>query len=440
MLQSPSRNFHSSKPRRSVAIIGAGISGNMAAHLLHKDHDITLFEKRTRLGGHSATRDIITPTGEALAVDTGFIVYNEHNYPGLVQLFAELDIPTQATTMSFGFSANAGDFEWSGQSLRHVFAQKRNILRPRFWRMLRDILKFNRLARRSQNIDPLVTMEAWLSAHKLSTSFRDYYLYPMAAAIWSMPSDQISGFPAKSLIDFFLNHRLTERDRPVWRTVMGGSRTYVQKLTAPFADRIQTGAQICGVTRTSDGVNIAFSNAPTQHFDDVIFACHSDQALALLQDATADEKANLSAIRYRPNNVYLHRDPSLMPRRSSVWSCWNYMTTPQTDRVCVTYWMNKLQHIDEAHPLFVTLNPDHPPAPDLTYGHYVYDHPQFDQDAVMAQSRIKQRQGENNTYFCGAWLGYGFHEDGLQSAVALAPYFDISWDATETSGEFMNAS
>lgn len=434
--QGPRRSHYE---RRKIAIIGAGISGNMAAYLLHNAHDITVFEKRARLGGHSATRDITTRAGTQLSVDTGFIVYNEHNYPGLVRLFRELDIPTQASTMSFAFSAENGGYEWSGQSLKHVFAQKRNILRPRFWRMLRDILRFNRLAREQSTIDPHISLQHWLDDHGFGESFRSTYLYPMAAAIWSTPGDDIGHFPASSLIAFFKNHRLTERQRPVWRTVRGGSRTYVDRLTSLFADNIQTNAQITAVTRTPNGVSLTFEDGSIQDFDDVIFACHSDQALTLLADASDEEKRLLEAICYRPNDVYLHCDRTLMPKRRSIWSSWNYMASERSDTVCVSYWMNRLQHIDPAYPIFVTLNPDQPPAPELTYGHYQYDHPQFNGAAIQAQQEIMARQGDRNTYFCGAWLGYGFHEDGLQSAVKLMQHFGVEWEAPKLSPQSIAA-
>ena len=428
MIRSASESLASRQTPLKIAIIGAGISGNMAAYLLHRHHHITLFEKRERLGGHSATVDISTPDGKSVPVDTGFIVYNELNYPGLVRLFNEIGVDTQASDMSFGFSADQGGFEWSGQSLRHVFAQKRNVLRPRFWRMLSDIVRFNRLARAGDQIDPSLPLDQWLAQEGFSEIFRQAYLFPMAAAIWSTPYDSVGDFPAQSLIQFFRNHRLVDQDRPVWRTVTGGSRNYVQKLTAPFCDRIECNSQIKSITRKLNGATLQFEDGSMREFDAVIFACHSDQAQALLGDATAEEQRRLGDIRYRPNDVYLHYDRSFMPQRTHVWSSWNYMATANAENVCVSYWMNRLQHIDPSHPVFVTLNPERAPDPQKTYGHFIYDHPQFDGPAIAAQADIRAHQGEHHTFFCGAWLGYGFHEDGLQSALDLLPHFGLTWD------------
>ena len=415
-----------------IAIIGAGISGNMSAYLLNRSHDITVYEKANRPGGHSATVDIqYTEQGPEIAVDTGFIVYNEANYPGLTQLFDELQVETQSTDMSFCFSRNQGSLEWSGKNMRAIFAQKANILKPRFWKMLLEILRFNKLALKANETGSTeqLSLKEWLDQNAFNQNFRDTYLLPMAASIWSTPLDEVNNFPASSLIQFFCNHRLVNSDRPQWRTVQNGSREYVKKLIAGFEDRIRYASEITKVDRTEDGVFIT-NHGQTEHYDAVVFATHTNEALALLGDqATDDEKDCLGDIKYLPNQVYLHRDLRFMPKRPSVWSSWNYLSFVNGDDAypVVSYWMNLLQNIPNETPLFVTLNPPFAPAPELTYGEYSYDHPQYNQDAIAAQQRIKSFQGLNRTWFCGAWMGYGFHEDGLQSALDVCRDFGIHW-------------
>ena len=406
-----------------IAIVGSGISGNMAAYLLSRRHDVTLFEKRDRPGGHAATVDIdYTGNDDWMSVDTGFIVYNELNYPGLVKLFKELKIDTEASNMSFAFSADQGRFEWSGQSTRAVFAQKRNWVNPVFWLMIRDIFRFNRLAAQDHESGTLgdESLGTWLKRNRLGKTFIRRYLLPMGAAIWSTPADEIMNFPAASFLQFFYNHRLINRDRPVWRTVTGGSREYVKKITASFSDRLRLDAEVTKVTRHAHGVEVT-ANGEMHHFDEVVFACHSDQAMKILADATPEEKAIVGAVRYLPNQVYLHRDERLMPKRKMTWSAWNYMSDSKggDNVMTVSYWMNRLQNLDYNKPLFVTLNPIIPPAPDKVYGQYEYDHPQFDGAALDAQRKLPKIQGINRTWFCGAWTGFGFHEDGLQSALRV---------------------
>ena len=406
-----------------IAIVGSGISGNMAAYLLSRRHDVTLFEKRDRAGGHAATVDIdYTGNDDWMSVDTGFIVYNELNYPGLVKLFKELKIDTEASNMSFAFSADSGRFEWSGQSTRAVFAQKRNWVNPVFWLMIRDIFRFNRLAAQDHESGTLgdESLGTWLKRNRLGKTFIRRYLLPMGAAIWSTPADEIMNFPAASFLQFFYNHRLINRDRPVWRTVTGGSREYVKKITASFSDRLRLDAEVTKVTRHAHGVEVT-ANGEIHHFDEVVFACHSDQAMKILADASAEEKEIVGAVRYLPNQVYLHRDERLMPKRKMTWSAWNYMSDSKggDNVMTVSYWMNRLQNLDYNKPLFVTLNPIIPPAPDKVYGQYEYDHPQFDGAALDAQRKLPKIQGTNRTWFCGAWTGFGFHEDGLQSALRI---------------------
>jgi predicted NAD/FAD-binding protein len=407
-----------------IAIIGSGISGNVAAHILSKSHDVTIYEKRDRAGGHSATKDIdYTGKGDWMSVDTGFIVYNDLNYPGLINLFKELKVDTEASDMSFGFSSNRGAFEWSGQSIASVFAQKRNWINPLFWLMLRDIFKFNRLAKQDHESGTLgdESLGRWLKRNRMSRIFINRYLLPMGAAIWSTPADEILNFPAASFLQFFYNHRLINKDRPQWRTVTGGSREYVKKITAGYRNCLRLSAEVTAIRRHAHGVEVT-ANGETEIYDQIVMAAHSDQSLAMLSDASDGEQEILSAIRYLPNDVYLHRDLKLMPKRHSVWSAWNYISRDINGRdptMSVSYWMNRLQNIDYSKPVFVTLNPPEPPAPDMTFGHYVYDHPQFDGAALKAQTHLPTIQGVNRTWYCGAWCGFGFHEDGLQSALKV---------------------
>lgn len=412
-----------------IAIIGSGISGNTAAYLLSRKHDITVYEKRDRTGGHSATKDIdYTGNVDVMSVDTGFIVYNELNYPGLIALFNELKVETEVSDMSFGFSSDKGAFEWSGQSIAAVFAQKRNWINPVFWLMLRHIFKFNKLAAQDHEAGKLgdESLGEWLARNRFSRVFINRYLLPMGAAIWSTPANEILNFPAASFLQFFYNHRLINKDRPQWRTVSGGSRQYVEKITAGYKNQIRLSAEVTAVKRHANGVDIT-ANGNTETYDEVIMAAHSDQSLAMLSDASERETDILSAIRYLPNDVYLHRDLSLMPKRQSVWSSWNYISQDVNGRdpvMSVSYWMNRLQNIDYDKPVFVTLNPARPPAADKTFGHYVYDHPQFDAAAIQAQKKLSLIQGINRTWFCGAWCGFGFHEDGLQSALRICKAID----------------
>jgi predicted NAD/FAD-binding protein len=422
-----------------IAIIGSGISGNVAAYKLSRDHDVSVFEKRDRAGGHSATKDIdYTGNGDWMSVDTGFIVYNELNYPGLIALFDELGVDTEASDMSFAFSADRGRFEWSGQSLAAVFAQKRNFLNPVFWLMLRGIFKFNKCAARDHEAGNLgdESLGVWLKRSRMSKVFIQRYLLPMGAAIWSTPADEIMDFPARSFLQFFYNHRLINRDRPQWRTVSGGSREYVQTITQKFADKLHLNAEVSEVRRTQDGVILSV-NGEAHRFDEVIFACHTDQALAILQDPTPQEASLLSRVRYLPNDVYLHRDERLMPKRKITWSAWNYLTQKDADSkvMTVSYWMNRLQNLDDRNPVFVTLNPLTPPAADKVFGHYRYDHPQFDADALQAQVDLPSVQGSHRAWFCGAWAGYGFHEDGLQSALRVVAALEAKKQAEDTSSE-----
>lgn len=407
-----------------IAVIGSGISGNSAAWALSANHQVVLYEKRLRPGGHSATVDI-DYDGVPISVDTGFIVYNELNYPNFTALLSHLGVETEASDMSFALSRDEGRLEWSGQNLNTVFARRSNLLSPRFLRMLREIFRFNKACAVDLAAGRLagISLGNYLARNGYSDYFVQNYLLPMGAAIWSTPIEEMRSYPAESFVSFFENHRLINFDRPIWRTVSGGSRNYVRKLLAPLEGQIHYGAMVTGIRREAGKVHVSDSLGGTDTFDQVILAGHTDQNLAMLEDASLRERAILSAIRYRPNNVYLHRDLSLMPKRRRAWASWNYMAWSDgeaTRDVTVSYWMNKLQNIDNSRPLIVTLNPPEPPREDLTFAHFVYDHPQFDASALAAQRQLDSIQGVNNTWFCGAWAGYGFHEDGLKSGLSVA--------------------
>jgi hypothetical protein len=414
-----------------VAVIGTGIAGNAAAWTLSKRYPVTVYDREIRPGGHSHTVTI-DYEGTPLAVDIGFIVYNELNYPDLTALFAHLGVETVESCMSFAVTADGGRFEWKGggshwrQTAGGLFAQPRNLLSPSYLRMLRDIPTFNarsvedyaagRLAR--------LSLGEYFSRRKFAPRLLTDYLAPMGAAIWSAPANQMLDFPAENFVAFFNNHRLLQYDRPVWRTVKGGSRSYVEKLTSAFRDRIRLGCAVTSVERTAHGVVVKDSHGRSDSYDHVVIASHSDQALAMLSDADDSERAILGAIRYAPNTVYLHRDARLMPKRRGVWASWNFLRwrregTAEND-VAVTYWMNELQGIDNSKPLFVSLNPPFEPDPALTFGKYMCEHPQLNAAAFAAQKRMDKIQGRRHTWFCGAWTGYGFHEDGLRSGLAVA--------------------
>ncbi len=410
--------------RKKIAVIGSGISGSSAAWALSMQHDVTLYEKDARPGGHTATVEI-DYNGTPLSVDTGFIVYNELNYPNLTAMFAHLGVATHESNMSFALSLDQGKLEWGGDNLSTLFAQKRNVFRPSFLLMLREVLRFNRICLEDRAAGHLAarTIGDYLTWRGFSPSFMNNYLVPMAAAIWSTPAKQTLEFPATYFVNFFENHRLIYTERPIWRTVTGGSRTYLGKLHRPLGDKVRLGCGAVNVRRSQAGVDILDTTGQEQSFDHVILACHTDQALAMLERPTDEERAILSAIPYRPNRVILHRDASLMPKRKKVWASWNYLRSssgsPEAN-VAVSYWMNRLQGIAPELPLFVTLNPDREPDPALVFGEYSYDHPQFGSDAMEVQARLKLIQGHNHTSFAGAWTGYGFHEDGLSSGIAAA--------------------
>jgi predicted NAD/FAD-binding protein len=410
-----------------IAVIGSGIAGNAAAWALatRSPHEIVLYEKDSRPGGHSATVDI-DHGGASIAVDTGFIVYNELNYPNLTALFAHLNVPTQGSDMGFAVSADGGRREWAGRGdgmIDGLFARRRNIVSFSHYKMIAEMFRFNKAAVADHHANRLggKTIGEYLAAGNYSPTFRDEYLVPMGAAIWSMPQAKLLGFPAASFIAFFENHRLLHWDRPSWRTVTGGSRVYVERLTAPFLDRIRLNCGVTGIRRDADVVSVTDASGATERFDQVVLATHSDQALAMLTDASAEERAVLGDIGYRPNDVWLHRDERLMPRRKAAWAAWNVLAGDDPEaELTLTYWMNALQGIDRRKPVFVTLNPPVPPKPELTFGRFSYSHPQYDRAAIAAQAKLAGLQGRNRVWFAGAWTGYGFHEDGLKAGLNAA--------------------
>ena len=404
-----------------IAIVGSGISGLSAAWLLAQRHRVTVFEADARIGGHSHT---VMAAG--VPVDTGFIVYNEPAYPNLTALFRHLEVPTKPTEMSFAVSLDGGRLEYGSDGLGGLFAQRRNLASPRFWSMLRDLERFYRCAPRDlaamEGLGGTLGLGAYLDRLGCGAAFREDHLYPMAAAIWSTPVDDIPAYPAAAFVRFCENHGLLKLgQRPVWRTVDGGSREYVARLTRPFAGNIRTRARVASIRRTG-GTVLIDAGGGAERFDHVVIASHADQALALLADADGHEQRVLGAFGYRRNEAVLHSDPALMPRRRRVWSSWNYASEARGGpaALSVTYWMNRLQGIPESTPLFVTLNPLRAPDPALVHRREIYDHPVFDAAAGAAQGDLWSLQGVRNTWFCGAHFGAGFHEDGLQAGLAVA--------------------
>ena len=417
-----------------VAVIGSGIAGLAAAHRLRTAARVTVFEAGEHFGGHTHTVDLTLPTPDGRlvthGVDTGFLVYNERTYPTLVELFAQLDIATAASDMSFSVQVPGAfggrSLEWSGNTLSTVFSQRRNLLRPRFWRMLAELVRFNRLATRiaeAQADEELSQpLERFLRAHGFSQAFRDWYLLPMVGCIWSCPTEQMLRFPVGTLIRFCHNHGLLQvNDRPQWRTVTGGARHYVQRILEGIPDaRLAT--PVLSVRRDADGVDL-HTAAGRERFDHVVIATHSDQALGMLSDATDDEHRVLGAIRYQPNQAVLHTDRSVLPSRQRTWAAWNYeRASGRSDapQVCLHYLLNQLQPLPWKQPVIVSLNPVRPIAPSRILGTYRYAHPVFDEMAVRAQAQLGSLQGRQRTWFAGAWTGYGFHEDGLKSGLSAA--------------------
>ncbi len=421
---------------RRIAVVGSGISGSIAAWLLREPHAVTLFEAETRFGGHTHTVQLDHGQGP-VRVDTGFMVFNRPNYPLLTALFEHLGIAAYPTDMSFSASFDGGALEYAGTDLNTLFGQRRNLIRPAFWGMLLEILRFNRCAQRALTADLAndLALGDLLDREGFSGAFRTRYLYPMAAAIWSCPHDRISAFPALSFLRFFANHGLIQlQDRPQWLTVEGGSRAYLDRLIDDLGPRARAGVPVVRVERGPLDVTLVLEDGRRERFDEVVLACHSDQALRLLADPSPTERRLLGAIPYQPNRVLLHRDPALMPRARRIWSSWNYLSEGAGDAgraVSVTYWMNSLQRLPTAFDVFVSLNPLREPRAELVEGEFQYDHPVFDARALEAQRGLPHIQGRRRTWFAGAWTGYGFHEDGMRSGVEVATALgaQVPWEA-----------
>ncbi|RKT49692.1 putative NAD/FAD-binding protein [Azonexus fungiphilus] len=410
--------------QQRIAVIGAGISGLASAWLLGRRHAVTLFEAGSYLGGHTNTVDV-TLEGKTHPVDTGFLVFNEKTYPNLIAMFALLGVDSVETEMSFAVSLSQPDLEWAGSNLATIFGQKRNLVRRRFWGMLSDILRFNRESSAWLATHPAQSgsLRDFLAAGGYSSAFSDWYLLPMAAAIWSCPTGQMLDMPLATFIRFCHNHGLLQVfDRPLWRTVRGGGRSYVDKIAAQLDD-VRLGCPVRAVERDAGGLRVSHAGG-SESFDQVVLACHSDQALAILgATASPGQREVLAAIRYQPNRALLHTDAALLPRDRKLWSAWNYFAgagAPGDQPVGVSYLINKLQPLPFATPVVVTLNPAREPDPARVIGEFSYAHPIFDAVAIAAQQRLPAVQGEGGIWLAGAWGSYGFHEDGLKSALRVA--------------------
>ncbi len=421
---------------RNVAIVGGGVAGLSAAWLLSHRYPVTLFEANSYLGGHANTLDVATADG-TVNVDTGFVVFNRRNYPNLERLFGWLDVPTQATEMSFSLSADNSSYEYAGSNLGTLFAQRGLLANADHWRLLGEILRFNRCAHRAlaRGVDDNRTLGEFLDDGRFSRHFQAHYLLPMGAAIWSCPMPRMRRFPVHSFLAFFRNHGLLDLvGRPRWRTVRGGSQTYVEKMQRRLRGHCRTTAVVRALQRRPDGV-VVCTDGGAHEFDAAVLACHADQALALLSEPDAAERSLLGAFDYQPNVAWLHSDPTLMPSRRRVWSAWNYLARGACEEACnpsVTYWMNRLQRLRGGRDFFVSLNPQREPALGVE-ARIDYRHPVFDTAALAAQQRLGELQGRHRTWFCGSYFGYGFHEDALSSAVGVCASFGVEppWQARQ---------
>ncbi|MHB1112235.1 MAG: NAD(P)/FAD-dependent oxidoreductase [Acidovorax defluvii] len=432
-----------------IAIIGSGISGLSVAHQLRGQADITLYEAGDYFGGHTHTVDVTLPDASGAlvthGVDTGFLVFNERTYPHLIRLLADLGVETAKSDMSFsvqvpgalGGSGGGRTLEWSGTNLSTVFAQRTNLVNPRFLGMLRDLLRFNKLCTRIAQAQAdaalMQPLGDFLKQHRFGDAFRDWYFLPMLGCIWSCPTDQMLKFPVATMIRFCHNHGLIQvSNRPQWWTVAGGARHYVDKIVAGIADK-RLSTPVRRIERDSAGVRVV-TDGRVEHFDQVVLATHSDQSLALLAQPTQQERAVLGAIRYQANRAVLHTDTSVLPARRAAWAAWNYERAQQKSResarVCLHYLINQLQPVPFAQPVVVSLNPLRDIAPEQVIGSYEYAHPVFDMAAIRAQQQVGNIQGQQHTWYCGAWTGYGFHEDGLKSGLAVAQQLLAAMPAT----------
>ena len=412
---------------KNIAVIGSGISGLTAADLLSKKHHVTVFEKNSTLGGHTATVDVSIEQQD-YAIDTGFIVFNNKTYPNFLALLSEIGIDKQETEMSFSVHNSKTGLEYNGHNLNSLFAQRRNVFRPKFWMLIKDILRFNKLCKETYQQNTYqaeLTLGEFLSIHRFSAFFAEHYILPMGAAIWSSSLAQMEAFEFQFFVKFFYNHGLLNiKDRPQWYVIPNGSRSYLTPLCQPFAKNIHLNANIKNITRTTEGITINFDDDPEQYFDEVVIACHSDQALALLSDATANERNVLSAMPYKANSVVLHTDTEMLPKRKKAWASWNYQLSDNRDAdASVTYNMNILQGIQSKHTFCVTLNQKQAIDPDKILKEFTYHHPVFSLQSCRAQKLRSLICGQRKTHFAGAYWHNGFHEDGVRSAIEVAKRF-----------------
>lgn len=411
--------------RKRIAVVGTGVAGLLAAERLCRAHDVTVFEAESRIGGHTHTVDV-AGSGVPVAVDTGFIVCNDRTYPGFLALMARLGVKLQPSTMSLSVRCERTGLEYNASSFRQLFAQRRNLLRPRFWGMLGDILRFHREA--PSLVDSDATLGEVLAKGAFGRAFTEHHLVPMMAAIWSAERERLMAMPARFFVRFFANHGMLQvRGRPTWYTVQGGSRSYLEPLSRPFADRIRVGSPVLAVRRTDRGVRVRAADSSIEDFDGVVLAVHSDQAARLLVDASDHERRVLGAIPYQENDVVLHTDCSLLPRRRQAWGAWNcHLGVGAETRATVTYCMNILQGLPGPTVYNVTLNRSDAIDPAKVLRRFVYHHPVFDGKAVAAQAEVPAVSGRGSVWFCGAWCGFGFHEDAVQSALRVASDFGIA--------------
>lgn len=425
--------------RLEIAIIGSGISGLSAAWLLSTRHNVTIYEKARRLGGHANTIDV-QDRGKSVPVDMGFIVFNTETYPNLTALLRVLDVATQPSDMSFAVSMGGGRLEYAGTDLIGMFAQRRNLFRPRYWSMLRDLVRFYEQASRDAATPGALagSLGDYLAAGAYGEAFVRDHLLPMAAAIWSTPCGDMLAHPASAFLRFCHNHGLLRlTGRPIWRTVTGGSRAYVEKISRPLMQRVRLGTGVRSILRGPSGVTVVDDKGERSNFDHVVIATHSDQALSMLADPSDAERNILGPLRYAGNEAVMHTDAALMPRRRRAWCSWNYLGDGLDPSMCVTYWMNRLQGFETEAPTFVTLNPRQEPDRRTVIHREQYEHPQFDAAALDSQRRLWSLQGVRNTWYCGAYFGAGFHEDGLQAGLAVAEALGgvrRPWSVAEESG------
>ena len=425
--------------RKDIAVIGSGIAGMSAAWLLSQRHNVTVYEKNARLGGHSNTVTVNTSLG-ATPVDTGFIVFNDITYPNLVALFEHLGVASIASDMSFGVSLNGGEVEYSSVGASAFLCGGRNLISPRFWSMTLDLMRFYKHAplELSATRDEMISLGEYLERRGYGDAFQRDHLLPQAAAIWSASLSEIHHYPACAFVRFFENHGLLQlKGRPKWRTVEGGSQAYVAKLTAPYADNVRLNAGAVSIRRDAGRVWVRDAQGHAVCFDDVVIAAHADEALAILEDRNPEEQRLLGAFRYAKNRAVLHTDSSLMPKRRKLWASWNYVGDNPDGGCVVSYWMNKLQRLECREQLFLTLNPTTMPRPETILYETEYDHPLFNAAAIRAQGELWSLQGAHNTWFAGAYFGAGFHEDGLQAGLAVAEQLGgvrRPWNVADESG------